>query len=119
MQRGLEPGWISTHRTGYRSGVMSSMVTDRPPSNQERLVRFRRSDRLDALEVPDDDRLIVPAKSVETAMDAGQRTAVRLACGEFLGSASALYRVSQPSVRVLAARPLRLGSLGSSGSPTP
>ena len=82
------------------------MLTDRPPANQGLLAEFRKSDRLSSLELPLEDRLIMLAKSVEDAMNTEQRTAVRLACADFLAAASDFYRVSQPSVRALAARPL-------------
>jgi hypothetical protein len=47
------------------------------------------------------------AKGVETALQDGQGRNVKLACEELLGTLSRFYRVSQPPVRVLAARPLR------------
>lgn len=50
----------------------------------------------------------VPAQSIERAMRAESRRAVRLACTEFLRQASDFYYVSEPPVRVLAARPLRI-----------
>ncbi len=84
------------------------MLTDRPPANQALLRQFRRSDEIASVEVPADDRLIVPARSIETAMNLEKRTAVRLACTEFLDRASDFCQVSRPSVRVLAARPLRI-----------
>jgi hypothetical protein len=84
------------------------MLTDRPPKEAALLTEFRKSDSLGTLEVPQDGRLVVPARSVEAAMNAEDRTAVRRACAEFLARASDFYRVSQRQVRVLAARPLRV-----------
>lgn len=68
---------------------------------------------MDTLDLPLDDRLLIPARSVETAMQAEDRRAVRLACTEFLGVASDFCHVSTPPVRVLAARPLRIRGGGS------
>lgn len=69
-------------------------------------MEFRKSDRLCALELPQDERLRALAASVEAAMQSEQRTAVRQACSAFLVAASEFYGVPSPPVRVLAARPL-------------
>jgi hypothetical protein len=72
------------------------MFTDRPPTKPALLAAFRESDQRGSLEVPEDDRLIIPAGSVEAAMKVGDRTAVRRSCSDFLVRASDFYGVSQP-----------------------
>ena len=84
------------------------MLTDYPPAKPALLAEFHRSDQLNTLDVPPDNRLAAPAHSIETAMKAENQKAVRLACTEFLKQASDFYRVSEPPVRVLASRPLRI-----------
>jgi hypothetical protein len=88
------------------------MLTDRPPSTAALRARFLESDRLTALEVPQDDRLQASAISIESAMQ-GNTASVREACVEFLSVASGFYRVRRPGIRVLAARPLRVREGGS------
>jgi len=90
------------------------MLTDRPPSTAALRARFLESDRLTALEIPEDDRLQASAKSIELAMQSSRASSVRQACGEFLSLASSFYKVRQPGIRVLAARPLRVREGGSS-----
>ncbi len=89
------------------------MLTDRPPSTAALRARFLESDRLTALEVPEDDRLQAPAKSIASAMQGGTASSVRQACAEFLSAASGFYTVRPPGIRVLAARPLRVREGGS------
>ena len=84
------------------------MVTDRLPRNEALSAEFHKSDQLDSLAEPPDDRLHSLAKSIETAMKAGARAGVRRACAEFLAAAADFYHVRQPQVRVLAARPVRV-----------
>ncbi len=84
------------------------MLTDRPPRNAALLAAFLESDQLKVLEVPHDDRLCAPARSIDVAMQEGTTRAVRQGCAEFLTVASDFYRVPRPPVRVLAARPLRV-----------
>ena len=84
------------------------MLTDRPPRNAALLAQFLESDRLDILEVPQDDRLRAPAHSIDWAMRIGGIPAVREACAEFLNLASDFYKVPKPLVHLLAARPVRV-----------
>lgn len=84
------------------------MLTDRPPAKPKLLPEFRRGDQLGNLDLPADNRLIVTARSIDAAMVSEDRWAVRLACTELLKQASGFYKVSEPPVRVLAARPLRI-----------
>jgi hypothetical protein len=84
------------------------MLTDRPPRGERTLTHFLESDRLEALEVPQDDRLRGPAQAIEAAMKSQQPVAVRQACAEFLEAAAEFYGVRRPAVRVLAARPVRV-----------
>src|SRR5271157_1124212 len=90
------------------------MLTDRPPSTAALRARFLESDRLTALEVPEDDRLRASAKSIASAMQGSTASSVRQECVEFLSLASSFYKVRQPGIRVLAARPLRVREGGSS-----
>jgi hypothetical protein len=52
------------------------MLTDRPP-RKSNLGGFRESDLLTTLDLPDDDRLPVIAKSIEAAMKAEQPARIR------------------------------------------
>lgn len=83
------------------------MLTDAPP-RKSHLARFQESDRITTLEVPDDASLPGIAISIEAAMKSEQTAIVRGACAEFLKVASEFYHVPECSVRVLAARPLRV-----------
>ncbi len=83
------------------------MLTDVPPRNANR-DRFLESDRIRTLELPQDDRLLRLAESIELAMADGTTAAVRRACVGFLASASNFYDVQPCGVRVLASRPLRV-----------
>jgi hypothetical protein len=89
-------------------GRLAAMLTDRPSGNEALRAEFLESDRLGTLEVPQDDRLRWPAKSIEAAMKSGQYAAVRQACADFLSGAANFYGVRRPQLRVLAARPLRV-----------
>lgn len=89
------------------------MLTDRPPSNAAALAQFLASDSLCKLEVPQDDRLLGPAETIERAMKEQSRTAMLGPCSEFLAAASDFYDVKTPDVRILAARPLRVREGGS------
>ncbi len=84
------------------------MQTDRPPRKKTLYAEFVASDRLEALDVPADDRLIAPARAVEAALKLGQGPLVRRSCAEFLAAAAGFYGVRTPGLRVLAARPLRV-----------
>ena len=84
------------------------MLTDSLPKQALLRAAYLRSDQLCSLEVPADDRLRTPARSIEEALNAEQSAPVRKACLEFLTAAAAFYGVSRPQVRVLAARPLRV-----------
>lgn len=84
------------------------MITDRPPHSGGQQAGFEESDRLDSLDVPRDDRLPSAAELIEAAMQAGQRVAVRKACGDFLAAAAEFYGVTNPWLRVLEARPLQV-----------
>jgi hypothetical protein len=83
------------------------MITDAPPKKAN-ASGFLASDRIKTLDLPQDERLPRPAKSIEAAMQAGTTADVRRACAEFLDTASEFYQVSKCNIRVLAARPLRV-----------
>ena len=89
------------------------MLTDRAPSTAAIRARFLESDRLTALEVPQDDRLPASSHPIASAMRGGTASSVRRACAEFLSVPSGFYLVRQPGIRVLAARPLRVREGGS------
>jgi len=84
------------------------MLTDRQPRRVMLRAQFFASDKLRDLEMPADDRLRRPAVALDLAMKGDSSAAVREACAEFLRVASEFYGVSQPKVRVLAARPIRV-----------
>ena len=83
------------------------MLTDAPPRKATR-TGFLESDRIRTLDLPQNGRLLAIAQSVESAMQCERSADVRHACAEFLDSASEFYKVSGCSIRVLAARPLRV-----------
>jgi hypothetical protein len=83
------------------------MITDRPPRIRRRRAEFDRSDRLTTLPLPDDDRLLRAARSIESALKAEDRPEAERACRTFAADAAAFYGIDPPPVRVLAARPLR------------
>ena len=87
------------------------MFTDAPPRKARR-ASFLESDRIGTLDLPQDDRLPSIAKSIESAMKGEASGDVRRLCAQFLSTASEFYRVPQCTIRVLAARPLRVREHG-------
>ena len=83
------------------------MLTDVTPRKANR-TRFLESERIRALDLPQDGCLLAIAKSIESAMKEGEIADVRNACAEFLAATSEFYRTPNCNVRVLAARPLRV-----------
>jgi hypothetical protein len=88
------------------------MVTDPPPGNHTLRVEFLKSDRIDSLDLPQDDGLCRLAKSIAKALNSEIRRGVRQACADFLSSTAGFYGVRKPQIRVLAARPLRVRESG-------
>jgi hypothetical protein len=84
-----------------------AMLTDSPPRNPN-LKFFTDSDRLNAIALPGDGRLVKIAGAIETAMKTEATNDVRQVCDDFLGTAADFYQVPRCSIRVLAARPLRV-----------
>ena len=87
------------------------MFTDAPTRKAKR-ASFLESDRIGTLDLPQDDRLPSIAKSIESAMKGEASGDVRRLCAQFLYTASEYYRVPQCTIRVLAARPLRVRERG-------
>src|SRR2546430_5632722 len=83
------------------------MLTDATPRKANRAA-FLESDRIRTLDLPQDERLLAIATSLESAMKAGTTVDVRRACADFLNAASGFYKVPACGIRVLAARPLRV-----------
>jgi len=83
------------------------MLTDTPPRNRNRKL-FSDSDQLNTVVLPSDGGLPRVAAAMETAVKAGASGGVCQTCEDFLGAASEFYKVPVCSVRVLAARPLRV-----------
>jgi len=83
------------------------MLTDSPP-RKPNLKFFTESDRFKTIPLPHDGRLINIASAIEVAMKAEDTNDVRQVCDAFLGTAADFYQVPQCSIRVLAARPLRV-----------
>jgi hypothetical protein len=83
------------------------MLTDAPPRNANR-AGFMESDRIRALDLPQNGRLLTIAKSIDSAMQAGKSADVRQGSKELLAATSDFYKVPACAVRVLAARPLRV-----------
>src|SRR5262249_45890384 len=64
--------------------------------------------RLKTMPLPKDRRFVKIAGAIEAAMKAEDMKDVRQVCDDFLGTASDFYQVPRCSIRVLAARPLRV-----------
>jgi hypothetical protein len=90
------------------------MLTDRQPRKATLRAQFLASDNLCDLELPPDGRLRGQASALDLAMKSGQSAPVLEVCAEFLRVAAEFYGVSQPQVRVLAARPVRAYEGGAS-----
>lgn len=83
------------------------MVTDRPPRKATYREEFERSDQLKELPVPTDERLRIIAKRMQAAMETEARGVIKNTCSAFLTAAASFYRVREPGITVLAARPVR------------
>lgn len=83
------------------------MVTDRKPRKPALLADFLKSEQNRLLDLPQNNRLTTPSRSLEAALKAGTITPLRKACEEFLITAADFYGVKGTPIRVLAARPLR------------
>jgi hypothetical protein len=83
------------------------MFTDSPP-RKKYLQRFLDSDLLQTLPLPNTDELTTVAGAIAIAIKAGDVKQVSRSCDEFLIAASEFYRVASCTVRVFAARPLRV-----------
>ena len=83
------------------------MLTDVAPRRKGREL-FVYSDRMKDLVLPPDRRLQEIAASLEDAMKREAAEDVSRSCNQFLTVASDFYRVPTCSIRVLAARPLRV-----------
>ena len=79
-----------------------AMLTDSPP-HKPNLKFFTDSDRLKAISLPGDGRLVKIAGAIERAMKTEDIKDVRQVCDDFLRSASDFYQVPRCSIRVLAA----------------
>jgi hypothetical protein len=87
--------------------TQAEMLTDAPPRKANR-TGFLESDRIKALDLPQDGRLPTISQSMESAMKTATAADVHRVCAEFLTAASEFYKVPNCGVRVLAARPLRV-----------
>jgi hypothetical protein len=88
------------------------MVTDPPPRARAPLAEYEASDRLAEIDVPGDESLRAPARAIESALAAANRTAIESACARLAAVAARFYGVDVPPVKVLAARPLRVSEDG-------
>jgi hypothetical protein len=84
------------------------MITDAPPRKRNRAA-FLESDRMKTLALPSNASLPAVSQAIQAAMQSDKPTDVRRACAEFLNLAAGFYNVPACDVRVLAARPLRVG----------
>jgi hypothetical protein len=87
------------------------MLTDAPPCKANR-AQFIESDRITTLDLPGNGALTEIAQRLESAMKWDKIRDVRSACTDFLATASNFYEVTNCSVRVLAARPIRTRERG-------
>ena len=83
------------------------MFTVTPP-RKKNLASFLDSDRRNMIALQPDGRLLTIAASINAAMQEGTAEDMQRACTEFLRTAYDFYEVPECSVRVLAARPLRV-----------
>jgi hypothetical protein len=83
------------------------MITDAPPRKKNKQF-FAESDRLNALRLPEDDRLRRIAFAIEAGMKTDRSKEVLRFSREFLDAAADFYHVKHCDVRVLSARPLRV-----------
>jgi hypothetical protein len=83
------------------------MFTDSPPRRRN-LKLFVESDRIHSLPLPQDDRLLTIARSIEAAMQTGEMQEIGRASQEFLNTAADFFEVHRCAIRVLAARPFRV-----------
>ena len=88
--------------------IEPEMVTDPVPRGGVLRAQYLRSEALDTLELPADDRLRQAAQRIEQAIQTGHTAPVKEACERFLKEAAIFYGVAAPRVRVLAVRPLRV-----------
>ena len=84
------------------------MVTDPLPGTSRLRTEYEKSDGMSRLALPDDDRFVTTARSIEEALATEEVAPVRKPCGVFLASAAKFYGVAVPAVRVLRARPIRV-----------
>lgn len=84
------------------------MVTDSAPRKTASRKLFLASDQMRTLPLPQDSKLIALATNIDTAMRADEISKVRRACDDFLRTASEFYQVPVCTIRVLAARPVRV-----------
>lgn len=84
------------------------MFTDAPPRKKTRHRLFLDSDRLETLPLPSGGELTALAAHIEMAMKAGRAKDVYAASDEFLRAGCDFYGVPRCTLRVLAARPLRV-----------
>ena len=84
------------------------MVTDPLPRAKASQAIYSESDRSVALPVPTDERLSLLLKALEKEMERGYCGPVGEICGLLLTETAGFYGVRAPTIRVLAARPLRV-----------
>jgi hypothetical protein len=84
------------------------MVTDPIPRSAAKRAEYDRSDRMTSLALPGDGRLREVAIGIESALSFESKARLQDACKEWLAEAAIFYDVPRPSIRVLAARPLRV-----------
>lgn len=83
------------------------MLTETPPRGPD-LAAFQKSDQINTIDLPDDERLQSIANEIENAMKNQQDAVLQTACAQLLKTAAQFYRVPECGIRVLAARPLRV-----------
>ncbi len=83
------------------------MFTDRAPRRPALLADFLKSDQDRTLSLPQDNRIALAAKAVESSLATSSIPPVRYACAELASIVAAFYQVETPEIRVLAVRPLR------------
>lgn len=83
------------------------MFTDRRPRRTALLAAYLKSDQNRTIALPNDHRIEISSAPIESSLKIGTVPSVRRACAELLNVLAEGYNVETPSIRVLAARPIR------------
>jgi len=89
------------------------MITDPRPRIIARRTEYDRSDQMNTIPIPRDNKLHSLALEIESALKSEIKKQVQSTCDSLMSESAGLFRVPRPKVRVLDARPLRVYETGS------